>query len=159
MKYWLNKYFSLMGMFLALQLSWCIAHVLLVSNGDVNPWKLGGYGMYTTPAYCPLPEITIEGTNYVPSNRVYSIYKREMLAGCLSTLRDFYETLLKELHQKREALAGLTIKFHHTELDKETMKAKYVSSGQAKIEINNGLVTINEELCSRIRKLTFNLDF
>lgn len=31
--------------------AWIITHLNLVSRGLINPWKLGGYGMYTQPDY------------------------------------------------------------------------------------------------------------
>ena len=38
----------LIGLLLAAQIVWLGGHLTLVSKGLINPWKLGGYGMYTT---------------------------------------------------------------------------------------------------------------
>ena len=35
---------------------WVAAHLFLVAGERVNPWKLGGYGMYTQPA----PQLAVE---------------------------------------------------------------------------------------------------
>ena len=34
---------------LILQLAWIGNHMRLVANDQINPWRLGGYGMYTIP--------------------------------------------------------------------------------------------------------------
>ncbi len=36
---------------LVLHTGWILTHLTLVSRGQINPWKLGGYGMYTLPDY------------------------------------------------------------------------------------------------------------
>jgi hypothetical protein len=36
---------------------WPLGHLALVRAYDVNPWKLAGWGMYTTPQFTPLVSI------------------------------------------------------------------------------------------------------
>ncbi len=45
-----GKHIVIIGL-LILHTVWIIAHLNLVSKGLINPWKLGGYGMYTKPNY------------------------------------------------------------------------------------------------------------
>jgi hypothetical protein len=35
---------------LVLHIAWVANHLRLVANDQIDPWKLGGYGMYTVPA-------------------------------------------------------------------------------------------------------------
>ena len=45
-----NKYLKLFTIFLLiLHAFWVSTHLFLVSKDLINPWKLGGYGMYTVP--------------------------------------------------------------------------------------------------------------
>lgn len=38
---------------------WIGVHLVLVSQDRINPWKLGGYGMYTRPQAVPFYEIEV----------------------------------------------------------------------------------------------------
>lgn len=40
----------ILGGLLVLHILWIGTHLYLVKNHHLNPWKLGGYGMYTKPA-------------------------------------------------------------------------------------------------------------
>lgn len=40
---------------------WIMIHLGLVAQGQINPWKMGGYGMYTRPQ--AVPEYKIELTD------------------------------------------------------------------------------------------------
>lgn len=42
---------------LALHAIWIAVHLGLVARGVINPWKLGGYGMYTIPHPRPLTHV------------------------------------------------------------------------------------------------------
>ncbi|MBY8976035.1 hypothetical protein KHP62_09475 [Rhodobacteraceae bacterium NNCM2] len=39
----------IVGILLALHIGWLCVHVWLVKTHQINPWKLGGYAMYTVP--------------------------------------------------------------------------------------------------------------
>ncbi|MEM7236656.1 MAG: hypothetical protein AAF501_02350 [Pseudomonadota bacterium] len=39
----------LIGVLLAVHVAWICTHLTLVSKELIDPWKLGGYGMYTVP--------------------------------------------------------------------------------------------------------------
>ncbi len=64
---WLGKHLGALGapniknrVLLALLLvhvGWISIHVSLVANEQINPWKLGGYGMYTVPN--PRPRVRL----------------------------------------------------------------------------------------------------
>lgn len=40
----------LVGILLSVHLVWICLHLVLVAGEEINPWKLGGYGMYTVPS-------------------------------------------------------------------------------------------------------------
>lgn len=40
----------LIGVLLSLHVVWICVHLVLVAGERINPWKLGGYGMYTLPS-------------------------------------------------------------------------------------------------------------
>ncbi len=40
---------------------WIGTHMCLVANGKINPWKMGGYGMYTGPS--PRPSLKVYQEN------------------------------------------------------------------------------------------------
>lgn len=47
---------------LILHIAWIGNHLRWVTEGWINPWKLGGYGMYTVPN--PLPRLRIYDANF-----------------------------------------------------------------------------------------------
>ena len=40
-----------------MHVGWICTHLWLVSNNQINPWKLGGYGMYTTADPKPVIQV------------------------------------------------------------------------------------------------------
>lgn len=42
---------------LCAHIAWICVHLWLVSNKQINPWKLGGYGMYTTADPSPVIQV------------------------------------------------------------------------------------------------------
>ena len=48
---------SIVVLLLVAHAAWLANHLRWVINDEVNPWKLGGYGMYTVPA--PLVQLAI----------------------------------------------------------------------------------------------------
>jgi hypothetical protein len=42
---------------LILHVGWIGNHMRWVASGQINPWKLGGYGMYTIPQSNPAPQV------------------------------------------------------------------------------------------------------
>ena len=47
----------LVGLLLLAQVGWIGVHLNLVARELINPWKLGGYAMYTGPNYTPLTHV------------------------------------------------------------------------------------------------------
>ena len=46
---WRRVTIGAIALILAVHTGWICVHLWLVSNERINPWKLGGYGMYTVP--------------------------------------------------------------------------------------------------------------
>lgn len=44
---WSLRKATIVGL-VVLHSAWIVFHMILVSRELINPWKLGGYGMYTT---------------------------------------------------------------------------------------------------------------
>ncbi len=62
----------LVGLLLGLVTLWPLVHGTLVVRYGVNPWKLGGFGMYSVPQ--PKPEVEVfiaEGQAWVPSRTAH----------------------------------------------------------------------------------------
>ena len=47
----------LVGLLLLAHVGWICVHLNLVARELINPWKLGGYGMYTVPHYVALTHV------------------------------------------------------------------------------------------------------
>jgi hypothetical protein len=47
----------LIWLLLLSHVGWICVHLNLVAREQINPWKLGGYGMYTVPHYAPLTHV------------------------------------------------------------------------------------------------------
>lgn len=48
-KQWRRATIGAIALILAVHVGWICTHLWLVKNERINPWKLGGYGMYTVP--------------------------------------------------------------------------------------------------------------
>lgn len=46
---WRRVTIAVIAVLLTAHVCWIGVHLWLVKNGRINPWKLGGYGMYTVP--------------------------------------------------------------------------------------------------------------
>ena len=51
---------------LVMHVAWIVNHLRWVANDDINPWKLGGYGMYTVPS----PQVRVDIQGVLPSGEV-----------------------------------------------------------------------------------------
>ncbi len=49
----------LVGLLLLAHVGWICAHLILVATDQINPWKLGGYGMYTVPHHRPYTHVFV----------------------------------------------------------------------------------------------------
>ena len=49
----------LVGLLLLAHVGWICVHLNLVAREQINPWKLGGYGMYTMPHYKALTHVFV----------------------------------------------------------------------------------------------------
>lgn len=70
---WSVQKILLLGL-VALHAAWIAFHLNLVSRGLVNPWKLGGYGMYTTVS--PQRKVLLLDRRYVGRVIAADTYKR-----------------------------------------------------------------------------------
>ncbi|MEM7178580.1 MAG: hypothetical protein AAF503_12850 [Pseudomonadota bacterium] len=49
----------IIGVLIALHVGWLGVHLWLVKTHQINPWKLGGYAMYTVPHLNPLTHVFV----------------------------------------------------------------------------------------------------
>lgn len=54
---------------LVIHLFWIANHLRWVANDQINPWKLGGYGMYTVPS----PQVRVEINKVSPSGAIRAL--------------------------------------------------------------------------------------
>jgi hypothetical protein len=48
-------------------IAWIVNHLRLVANDEINPWRLGGYGMYTVPEPRPRFDVVDRADPTVPA--------------------------------------------------------------------------------------------
>src|SRR4051794_1853204 len=66
----------MIGALLIFHTLWIMNHLRWVATGQINPWKLGGYGMYTVPdpqVALTLFEIRFPGTRFELDPTTYSL--------------------------------------------------------------------------------------
>lgn len=51
---------------LVIHVMWIVNHLRWVANDEVNPWKMGGYGMYTVPS----PQLRVDIRAVLPSGKI-----------------------------------------------------------------------------------------
>ncbi len=98
---------------LALHTFWIITHLTLVSKGLINPWKLGGYGMYTKPNYrAKLSVFDISSKQVViPRAKYKSSNFRDANLRYVFRCRQFNEEVFLVFFQDNPHLANRDLRF------------------------------------------------
>jgi hypothetical protein len=66
----------LIWLLLLSHVGWICVHLNLVAREQINPWKLGGYGMYTVPHYAPLTHVFLFDDQ---SQKLFELVRRRHL--------------------------------------------------------------------------------
>jgi len=98
---------------LVVHTGWIITHLNPVSRGQINPWKLGGYGMYTLPDY--KAKLRIYDISSKPKLMVRSNYKTRNFRNAnlryVFRCRKFSEAALMVFFKDNPHLVNTDLKF------------------------------------------------
>ena len=113
---WSSRKIILLGLIVA-HSAWIVFHLNLVSRGLVDPWKLGGYGMYTTVH--PQPKMLLLDRRYAGRLIADTEYKRRgfVAKNFLFVLRCRPIALasLQDLFDENPKLVGVPLRIVITE--------------------------------------------
>ncbi len=130
-------HFVIFGL-LAIHTLWIFTHLNLVSRDLINPWKLGGYGMYTKPANRArlrifdvstktaeqIPRMTFRANDFYEANLRYIFRCRPM------SKKSFLLFMRKNPH-----LTNINLRFEirEREFQRQPIRAKWVTHSVAEI--------------------------
>ncbi len=139
--------------FAALLLIWSVVHLALSYQGLINPWKLGGWGMYSVPP----PRYTFlladrDGQNIMPSPQALQTFSKETIAGCISKPRQVYLDIARQLPTYDGYVLTLNL-IYASHID-QAAELQYTNCGHAQMTFTDQSIVIEETFCSRTRTLT-----
>ena len=150
----------MMKLFLTVHATWLLIHACLVANDRINPWKLGGYAMYTVPAPCAsvrvlqsdehgfFEDIQLKGISL--TEEAEDGFRKDLIIGCISRPSEGYQALLRTY----PSYPGLRLRidFMSRRLSKSVAHAPYYLIGFSQlIWEHDGIVSVDETLCGRTR--------
>lgn len=115
---WLPEKFVLVAL-LVVHIAWIITHLVLVTREQINPWKLGGYGMYTTVYSDPV--LYVYDMRFSEFQLPTSAYSYDEFVqknfGFTFRCRRFSEESLKDFFKASPQLVGVYLRFIVGELE------------------------------------------
>lgn len=149
---------------LGLHICWVTIHMYHHSQGNLNPWKLGGYAMYTTPPLHYIASFYTKSKNRQELDFQGELqnFNRRFGGGCFSGLsKRFYTQDLLEnygslIRQNGEAVIFLS---DYT-VSLETLESKFKDLGRVDIEYNSkeNKFIITETLCDKTKEFNISAD-
>ncbi|MEM7633785.1 MAG: hypothetical protein AAF299_04450 [Pseudomonadota bacterium] len=92
---------------------WIIVHMNLVSRELINPWKLGGYGMYTTAS--PRPKLQLFDMRFGPTPMDWNAYNADGFTQenhrFAFRCAQFSEASMQKFFNENSLLVGMPIQF------------------------------------------------
>ena len=156
--YWMHK---LCLALLVIQVVWVSAHMFFHYQGKLNPWKLGGYAMYTHPVpfyYATIDMAKMDGDIIKPENPLLSHLNLYATGGCLSGIsKRFYKKILfiRPNLVSGEGFVRLSFFEQNYSLSDKLNSNEII--GQAMLTIDKGAtIVIEEEFCGKKRKFSIN---
>jgi hypothetical protein len=123
---------------------WLSNHLRWVATEQVNPWKLGGYGMYTLPppaVKLNLIDIRYPDAHFTLDPSTYSLTRYRMMTKLTNINRAFRcahikPTHLKAFFEENPHLRGIDLRFVY-------MEGKFIQNPVSVERVEQGHVTIN----------------
>jgi hypothetical protein len=148
---------------------WIVNHLRWVANEQVNPWKLGGYGMYTAPephATLTLFDIRFPGAHSKLDPSTYSLTNYRKVSRFTNNRRVFRcahikPEQLKAFFDENPQLRGWNLMFFYAEgkFIRNPVSVKRVEQGRATIIwIGKDFFEYTSEFCGsrEIRKVALS---
>lgn len=124
---------------LMIHVSWIITHLNLVSRDLINPWKLGGYGMYTKPsnkASLRLYDISADKASRIPRKTFRADDFRDANLRYVFRCRPLSETSFLAFIRKNSHLVNVNLRFEirEREFRRRPIRTKWVTHSVAEIK-------------------------
>lgn len=147
---------------IALHVGWVCTHMYFHYKGELNPWKLGGYAMYTKPGPVYSIRTYKEQDNSDEILRSKRRYYSHTFAsgGCLSGVsKKFYKVIDVFQPDLLETDKTVKIDFHERTLPMQNENSKqnstYTKIGHATLNLQeNGILKVEETFCDKKREFT-----
>jgi hypothetical protein len=124
---------------LTVHTGWIGVHLTLVGQDRINPWKLGGYGMYTRPQAVPFYEVYLldnpgdEDGEWVDDFDDWAFY--EQTKRSTFHCEPFNPAAIEQFLDQNQDLVGSDIKIYAltTAFEREPIRLEPVYLGAAKV--------------------------
>src|SRR5262245_49347348 len=150
---------------LILHIAWIGNHMRLVASGQINPWKLGGYAMYTIPDPAAKLHVFLANRPDAPLRVKSTRYARATLfTNPTRTFRctDVHAAALLAFFEENTGLIGNNLELVHTELQfvHNPPSTKRVVQGVVKVSWNdNQSFTYTNRFCGAEHVATATVPF
>lgn len=137
-----------------IHLTWVCVHMVMVYYEMVNPWKLGGYAMYTVPAPCFSSHVFWIDSDGVQQTipvdkKIRSSLIKDLSAGCISRPDLFYEEIISQ--NKIGNGETIFVDYYKHTFSASKPSTEYDKIGGSEIYYSNSVYTITEDYCDEIR--------
>lgn len=146
--------YLLLGALLTVHTAWAAYHLYLVSEDQVNPWKVGGYGMYTTVPPTARASLKVRSPNGFMvriQNRAFTENNLMFSFKC----RPVTKRSVLALIETDPAIVGRELSFDLTELQLKREPIRHVrrlySTGSVFYQ-PDGSALLRQKLCGEIHE-------
>lgn len=155
--FWMHK---LCWFLLITNVGWVLIHMFFHYQGALNPWKLGGYAMYTQPSPFYYAVVGVAGgtTGVSADDKVLKYLNLYATGGCLSGIsKRFYKKIpfMNSALVTDKGFTRMTFYEQNRSLLERTKSHSII--GQATLTLDKeGIMTVEEEFCGKQRKFSIN---
>lgn len=149
------------GALIIANVCWVIVHMFFHYQGVLNPWKLGGYAMYTKPSPFFYAIVDVVGGKDEDRLNGKPVYYLNLFStgGCLSGIsKRFYKkiTFINPEMIQEDGFTRMT--FYEQNLSMLDRKFSRHIVGQATLTLDKkGVMTVKEEFCDKKREFSINV--
>jgi hypothetical protein len=146
---------------LIINVGWICVHMFFHHQGLLNPWKLGGYAMYTKPT--PLYYAVVDVAKGKVDNKLFNkpLYYLNLYAtgGCLSGISKRFYKKIPFMNPEMIGKEGFT-RMSFYEKKRPMVKGAVTRDiiGQATLTLDEkGVMTVKEDFCGKKKEFSINV--
>jgi len=146
---------------IALQIGWLILHMSYHYMGIIDPWKMGGYGMYATPGAQYYAKVDLEEVKSIEQHKesIINNLQHYANAGCIAGIsKKFYKKISIFKPGLLTINDPVNLSFHKRKRYMLEKKYENKKLGTATITLrDNNKLEVQEIFCNQKRSFSVNV--